>query len=89
MNGDEGRRACRVNCDAGATEIQQVGQSPAHDAVRYTGTAIRVEGFALSSLQKVIIVAMAVDADEYTGLASCYTLYCLTTRFKRLPGHFE
>ncbi len=89
MNGRQRRRAGSVNHDAGAFEVQAVGNAIGGDAKCPAGISIHIDSIAIAESRLYQRVVEARHAEEDADGSAGEFLQRLSAVLKRLERHFE
>ena len=90
VNRDERGRTCSVDRNAGAAQVQQVGNAVGGDAVRVARSQIGVDCLkVILVVEDYIGVIESADSDEDARSAARQLVRRLPRILESLPGHFE
>ena len=84
---DERRRACGVDCDARATQVEEVRDPPRRDGVEIAQSGVGVDLFEIS--EDLAGVLDPVDGQVDASFAAGKRLRCQPRVLKRLPAALE
>ncbi|EDT05024.1 hypothetical protein BamIOP4010DRAFT_1489 [Burkholderia ambifaria IOP40-10] len=87
MERDERRRACSIDRQARAAQVEQVGHTVRRDAERVAGCRIRIDRVHVVHIAVAVIHAR--HADEHAAVASAHRRRTHAGVFERLPCEFE